>query len=105
MMAILDQIATGVLTLGLVAITAGILITLSIYLRVTIAQPDFWKSLLYFLRKRLEFQNRVLHLALQTENTTHSGMVADWFLKRGTVLRVVGGIAKGVLFFIERPTP
>jgi hypothetical protein len=105
MTAILHQMSTIVPATGLVAIAVGILIALSIYLTATIAQPDFWKSRLYFFRRRLQFQIRVLNLALQKENTTRSGIVADWFFRAGTVLLFVGGIAKAVMFFIERPTP
>jgi uncharacterized membrane protein len=104
MIPMLGQIAVAVLAVGLVAIAFGGLTALSIYLKVTIEQPDFWRSRLYFPRRRLEFDNRVVHLALQKENTTRSGRIADWFLKRGTVLLIAGGIAKAALFVLERQT-
>jgi hypothetical protein len=105
MMAILDHTAAGVIVLGMFAIAIGFFLALSISLRVAHAQPDFWRLHWGSFRERMQIRSRVGAIAREKENTTRSGSIADWFLKRGTVLLVIGGITKAVLFFIERQSP
>lgn len=102
MIAVLDQIAMGMLVLGLLAVGAGIGFIIVTHLKVAVAQPEFWKSLFYFFSKRVTYQMHVAQLALDAENTTRSGKIADWLLKRGTALLIVGGFTKAFMFFIER---
>lgn len=105
MMPMLDQIARFGIALGMLAIVIGFFLAVSIAVSVAIAQPDFREGQWGAFHKRMQFRSRVGALAREKENTTRSGRVADWFLKRGTVLLVVGGLAKAVLFFIERQSP
>ena len=105
MMAILDQIATGGLAFGMLAIVIGSFVAISIAIRITIAQPDFWDGQWGGFHKRMLFRSRVGALARKKENTTRSGRLADWFLKCGTILLIVGGVVKLTLFFIEIATP
>jgi hypothetical protein len=101
-MPILDQIATGGIALGMLAIVIGCFAAISISIRVAIAQPDFWKSQWGSFHERMQIRSRVGAIARSNENTTSSGRIADWFLRRGTVLLVLGAISKAILFFIER---
>lgn len=105
MMQIFAHAVTALLTVGFATLIAGAAFARFTHLKVGLTQPDFWKSFLYFFPKRIAFHMRVAQLAHDAENTTRSGRIADWFLKRGTVLLVIGGIAKAVLFFMERQTP
>jgi hypothetical protein len=104
MMPILDHIATGSIIFGMLAIVIGFFIAASITLGVAMAQPDFWQSQFGSFHECMQIRSRVGALARQKENTTRSGRIADWVLKRGTILLAVGGIAKAVSFFVERYT-
>jgi hypothetical protein len=105
MMPILDQIATGGLALGMLAIVIGSIVAGSISVRVAIAQPDFWRLHWGSFHERMQIRSRIGTLARQRENTARSGRIADWFLRRGTVLLIVGGMAKAIAVLIERQSP
>jgi hypothetical protein len=99
---VLAQIATVVIVLGMSALVIGFMIAISIAARVALSQPDFWDGQWGSFAKRMEVRSRVGELARQEENTSRSGKVSDWLLRRGTFLLMIGGIAKAILFLIQR---
>ncbi len=104
MMWVLDHAATGVLVAGLLAAFCGFACAAVLNGRMILGSAIYWQSLLKPLRQRMEDQHELMQQALDAENTTRTGRIADWFLRRGTVLVIIGGVAKAVLFFIEKQT-
>jgi hypothetical protein len=101
-MGVLDIIAKGMLSVGLLAALGAVILIAVVHIRVAFAQPDFWWSQFYFARRRLDYQNRTLREALKAENATRTGRVADLLLRWATGLLLLGGVGKGIVAIIER---
>ena len=98
----MDQVASGVLVVGLLAVLCGFVLASVVHGRVVQGPLNGWKWLFKQRQHRIEDQLAVMRQVLNAENTTWAGRAADWFLRRGTVLFVVGAVTKAMVFFIER---
>jgi hypothetical protein len=101
-MGVLQIAATGVLAGGIFAAVCGVALMTFTHFWVAYKQPEFWHSPFMRWRDRVTYQARVAQLTLDAENTTSSGRMSDWCLRWATVLVVLGGLGKAILYLVER---